>query len=151
MRLLFTGELVPGVTAKDVILAAIGRIGVSGGVGYVVEYAGGVIRGFSMENRMTICNMSIEAGARAGMIAPDETTFAYLEGRPGAPSGADWDAALERWRELPSDPDAVFDRELEIDVSQLGSQVTWGTNPGMVMPIDGAVPDPATMEDADDR
>src|SRR3954463_2243623 len=151
MRITFEGELPLGVTAKDIVLGAIGRIGVAGGVGHVIEYAGPVIRGLSMEGRMTICNMSIEGGARAGMIAPDETTFAYLEGRPGAPSGADWDAALERWRELPSDADAVFDRELEIDVSQLGSQVTWGTNPGMVVPIDGAVPDPATMEDADAR
>jgi len=151
LRVRFVGDLPDGVTAKDIVLAAIGRLGVDGGVGYVIEYAGPVIEQLSMEGRLTICNMSIEAGARAGMIAPDETTFAYLEGRPGAPSGADWDAALERWRELPSDADAVFDRELEIDVSQLGSQVTWGTNPGMVVPIDGAVPDPATMEDADDR
>src|SRR3954469_3730683 len=151
LRISFVGELPDGVTAKDIVLAAIGRLGVDGGVGHAIEYAGPVIEQLSMEGRLTICNMSIEAGARAGMIAPDETTFAYLEGRPGAPSGADWEAALERWRELPSDADAVFDRELEIDVSQLGSQVTWGTNPGMVVPIDGAVPDPATMEDADDR
>jgi 3-isopropylmalate/(R)-2-methylmalate dehydratase large subunit len=151
LRIRFVGELPDGVTAKDIVLAAIGRLGVDGGVGYVIEYAGPVIEQLSMEGRLTICNMSIEAGARAGMIAPDETTFAYLEGRPGAPSGADWEAALERWRELPSDPDAVFDRELEIDVSELGSQVTWGTNPGMVVPIDGNVPDPADMEDADER
>jgi len=151
MRLLFTGELVPGVTAKDVILAAIGRIGVSGGVGYVIEYAGDVIRGFSMENRMTVCNMSIEGGARAGMIAPDETTFAYLEGRPGVPKGAEWERALERWRALPSDPDAVYDREVEIDVSQLKPQVTWGTNPGMVVPIDAAVPDPSDFDDPDEQ
>ena len=151
LRIRFVGELPDGVTAKDIVLAAIGRLGVDGGVGHVIEYAGPVIEQLSMEGRLTICNMSIEAGARAGMIAPDETTFAYLEGRPGAPSGADWDAALERWRELPSDPDAVFDRELEIDVSQLGSQVTWGTNPGMVVPIDGRVPDPAAMVDADER
>jgi 3-isopropylmalate/(R)-2-methylmalate dehydratase large subunit len=151
LRIRFVGDLPDGVTAKDIVLAAIGRLGVDGGVGHVIEYAGPVIEQLSMEGRLTICNMSIEAGARAGMIAPDETTFAYLEGRPGAPSGADWDAALERWRELPSDPDAVFDRELEIDVSELGSQVTWGTNPGMVVPIDGNVPDPAEIDDADER
>jgi 3-isopropylmalate/(R)-2-methylmalate dehydratase large subunit len=151
LRIRFVGELPDGVTAKDIVLAAIGRLGVDGGVGHVIEYAGPVIEQLSMEGRLTICNMSIEAGARAGMIAPDETTFAYLEGRPGAPSGADWETALERWRELPTDADAVFDRELEIDVSQLGSQVTWGTNPGMVVPIDGNVPDPADMDDADER
>jgi 3-isopropylmalate/(R)-2-methylmalate dehydratase large subunit len=151
LRINFVGELPENVTAKDIVLAAIGQLGVDGGVGHVIEYAGPVIEQLSMEGRLTICNMSIEAGARAGMIAPDETTFAYLEGRPGAPSGADWDAAVERWRDLPSDPDAVFDRELEIDVSELGSQVTWGTNPGMVVPIDGNVPDPADMDDADER
>jgi 3-isopropylmalate/(R)-2-methylmalate dehydratase large subunit len=151
LRINFVGELPENVTAKDIVLAAIGQLGVDGGVGHVIEYAGPVIEQLSMEGRLTICNMSIEAGARAGMIAPDETTFAYLEGRPGAPSGADWDAALEWWRDLPSDPDAVFDRELEIDVSELGSQVTWGTNPGMVVPIDGNVPDPADMDDADER
>jgi 3-isopropylmalate/(R)-2-methylmalate dehydratase large subunit len=117
----------------------------------VIEYAGPVIEQLSMEGRLTICNMSIEAGARAGMIAPDETTFAYLEGRPGAPQGAAWEAALERWRALPTDDDAVFDQELVIDVSELGSQVTWGTNPGMVVPIDGVVPDPASFADADAR
>ena len=151
LRIRFEGELPEGVTAKDIVLAAIGQLGVDGGVGHVIEYAGPVIEQLSMEGRLTICNMSIEAGARAGMIAPDETTFAYLEGRPGAPKGADWDAALERWRALPTDADAVFDRELVIDVSELGSQVTWGTNPGMVVPIDGAVPDPASMEDPDER
>ena len=151
LRIRFEGELPEGVTAKDVVLAAIGRLGVDGGVGHVIEYAGPVIERLSMEGRLTICNMSIEAGARAGVIAPDETTFAYLEGRPGAPKGADWEAALERWRTLPTDPDAVFDRELVIDVSELGSQVTWGTNPGMVVPIDGTVPDPASMDDADER
>ncbi|HWX09913.1 MAG TPA: aconitase family protein, partial [Gaiellaceae bacterium] len=116
LRIRFEGELPEGVTAKDLVLAAIGRLGVDGGVGHVIEYAGPVIEQLSMEGRLTICNMSIEAGARAGMIAPDETTFAYLEGRPGAPTGAEWKQALERWRALPSDPDAVFDRELVIDV-----------------------------------
>jgi 3-isopropylmalate/(R)-2-methylmalate dehydratase large subunit len=151
MRIYFEGELPEGVTAKDVVLAAIGRLGVDGGVGYVIEYAGPVIEQLSMEGRLTICNMSIEAGARAGMIAPDETTFAYLEGRPGAPEGAAWEQALERWRALPTDDDAVFDQEIVIDVSELASQVTWGTNPGMVVPIDGVVPDPASLEDADER
>jgi 3-isopropylmalate/(R)-2-methylmalate dehydratase large subunit len=151
MRLSFEGELPLGVTAKDAILGAIGRIGVAGGVGHVIEYAGPVVRGLSMEGRMTICNMSIEAGARAGMIAPDETTFAYLEGRPGAPRGAEWERRLDAWRTLPSDPDARFDRVVEIDVRELAPQVTWGTNPGMVAPVDGCVPDPAELEDPDDR
>jgi 3-isopropylmalate/(R)-2-methylmalate dehydratase large subunit len=149
LRVSFVGELPPGVGAKDMVLAAIGRLGVDGGVGYVIEYAGPVIEQLSMEGRLTICNMSIEAGARAGMIAPDETTFAYLKGRPGAPE--DWDAAVEGWRRLPTDPDAVFDRELEIDVSEIRPQVTWGTNPGMVVSIDGVVPDPADFENPDDR
>jgi 3-isopropylmalate/(R)-2-methylmalate dehydratase large subunit len=149
MRITFVGEPAPGVSAKDYVLAAIGEIGVDGGVGYVIEYAGPAIEALSMESRLTICNMSIEAGARAGMVAPDETTFEYLQGRPGAPK--DWDAAVARWRELPTDPDATFDRELEIDVSEIRPQVTWGTNPGMVVPIDGVVPDPADFADADDR
>jgi 3-isopropylmalate/(R)-2-methylmalate dehydratase large subunit len=151
MRLRFSGSLPLGVTAKDVILGAIGRIGVSGGVGHVIEYTGDVVRDLSMEGRMTICNMSIEAGARAGTIAPDETTFAYLEGRPAAPKGAAWELALDRWRSLRSDEDAAFDRELEIDVAELPPQVTWGTNPGMVAPVDGCVPDPAALPDEDDR
>jgi 3-isopropylmalate/(R)-2-methylmalate dehydratase large subunit len=151
LRVSFVGEMAPDIGAKDLVLAAIGRLGVDGGVGHVIEYAGPVIEQLSMEGRLTICNMSIEAGARAGMIAPDETTFAYLEGRPGAPKGAAWDEAVARWRALPSDPDAVFDRELEIDVAEIRPQVTWGTNPGMVVPIDGVVPDPADFESADDR
>jgi len=151
MRVLFHGELPLGLTAKDVILGAIGRLGVSGGAGHVLEYAGDVIRGFSMESRMTICNMSIEAGARAGMVAPDDTTFAYLEGRPAAPQGAEWERALDRWRTLASDEDAVFDTEIEIDVGDLAPQVTWGTNPGMVAPIDGVVPDPADYADPEER
>jgi 3-isopropylmalate/(R)-2-methylmalate dehydratase large subunit len=151
MRLCFVGELPFGVTAKDVILGAIGRIGVSGGVGHVVEYAGEVIRGLSMESRMTICNMSIEAGARAGMVAPDDTTFAYLEGRAAAPTGAEWEAALDRWRGLASDEDAAFDRDVEIDVRELAPQVTWGTNPGMVTSVGSSVPDPADLDDPDER
>jgi 3-isopropylmalate/(R)-2-methylmalate dehydratase large subunit len=151
MRILYDGNLPFGVTPKDVILGTIGRIGVGGAVGHVVEYAGSVVRELSMEGRMTICNMSIEAGARAGMIAPDDTTFAYLEGRPAAPKGAEWEQALERWRALKTDDDAVFDREVAIDVSELEPQVTWGTNPGMVVPVGGMVPDPADYEDDDER
>jgi 3-isopropylmalate/(R)-2-methylmalate dehydratase large subunit len=117
----------------------------------VIEYAGPVIRGLSMEGRMTICNMSIEAGARAGMVAPDDTTFAYLEGRPGAPSGAAWERAVDDWRALASDEGAVFDREVVIDAGELKPQVTWGTNPGMVVPVTGTVPDPASYDAADDR
>ena len=151
MRVSLEGELPHGLTAKDAILGTIGRIGVAGGVGHVIEYAGPVVRALSMEGRMTICNMSIEAGARAGMIAPDDTTFAYLEGRPGAPSGGAWEEALDEWRLLPSDEDAEFDREVVIDVRRLAPQVTWGTNPGMVAPVDGRVPDPADVVDPDDR
>jgi 3-isopropylmalate/(R)-2-methylmalate dehydratase large subunit len=151
MRVSLEGELPLGLTAKDAILGTIGRIGVAGGVGHVIEYAGPVVRALSMEGRMTICNMSIEAGARAGMVAPDDTTFAYLQGRPGAPSGAAWEHALDEWRQLPSDEDAVFDREVEIDVRELAPQVTWGTNPGMVVPVDGRVPDPTDLADPDDR
>jgi len=151
LRVNFVGEVPAGVTAKDLVLAAIGRLGVDGGVGHVIEYAGPAIESLSMEGRLTICNMSIEAGARAGMIAPDETTFAYLEGRPGVPQGAAWERALDRWRALPTDAGATFDREVEIDVTAIRSQVTWGTNPGMVVPIDGAVPDPAAFDSDDDR
>ena len=145
MRILFDGELPFGLTAKDLVLGAIGQIGVAGGVGHVIEYAGPAIEALSMEGRMTVCNMSIEAGARAGLIAPDDTTFAYLDGRPAAP--ADW----EPWRDLRTDDGAVFDREVRIDVGGLKPQVTWGTNPGMVAPIDGVVPDPASYSDADER
>jgi 3-isopropylmalate/(R)-2-methylmalate dehydratase large subunit len=151
MRILFSGELPFGVTPKDVILGTIGRIGVDGAVGHVLEYAGEAIRRLSMEGRLTICNMSIEAGARAGMIAPDDTTFSYLEGRPAAPKGASWELALDRWRSLRTDDDAVFDREVEIDVSELEPQVTWGTNPAMVAPVGDAVPDPADFDDPDAR
>jgi 3-isopropylmalate/(R)-2-methylmalate dehydratase large subunit len=149
LRVSFVGEPSPGVTAKDYVLAAIGELGVDGGVGHVIEYAGPAIEALSMEGRLTICNMSIEAGARAGLIAPDEVTFEYLRGRPHAPD--DFDAAVERWRELRTDGDAVFDRELVIDVSEIRPQVTWGTNPGMVVSIDGVVPDPAAYDDPDDR
>jgi 3-isopropylmalate/(R)-2-methylmalate dehydratase large subunit len=141
MRIEFTGELPFGLTAKDMVLGAIGRIGVSGGQGHVIEYAGTSVRALSMEGRMTICNMSIEAGARAGMIAPDDITFAYLEGRPGAPE--DWQRALEEWRQLRTDDGATFDREVVVELDALKPQVTWGTNPGMVAPVDGVVPDPA--------
>jgi len=151
LRIRFEGELPPGVTAKDLVLAAIGRLGVDGAAGHVIEYAGPVIEGLSMEGRLTICNMSIEAGARAGLIAPDETTFAYLEGRPAAPGGVAWERALDRWRELPTDPDARFDREVAIDAAAVRPQVTWGTNPGMVVPLDGAVPDPSSLADLEAR
>ncbi|MSO44553.1 MAG: 3-isopropylmalate dehydratase large subunit [Thermoleophilia bacterium] len=149
MRITFDGELSRGVVAKDLILGAIGQMGVSGAQGYVVEYAGPVIRGLSMEGRMTVCNMSIEAGARAGMVAPDDTTFAYLEGRLAVPT--DLTGAVERWRELPSDPDAVFDHEMHVDVPSLAPQVTWGTTPGMVAPITGRVPTPDQYDDPADQ
>jgi 3-isopropylmalate/(R)-2-methylmalate dehydratase large subunit len=135
-----TNQLPAGVTAKDLILAIIGRIGVSGGTGYVLEYRGGAIEALSMDERMTICNMSIEAGARAGMIAPDTTTFEDLRQTPRAPKGADWDRALERWSRLPTDPGAKFDRSIDIDAATLVPMVTYGTHPGMVAPIDGRVP-----------
>jgi 3-isopropylmalate/(R)-2-methylmalate dehydratase large subunit len=139
------GALGRAVTAKDLILAIIGRIGVSGGTGHVLEYRGAVIRALSMEERMTVCNMSIEAGARAGMIAPDETTYSYLKGRPRAPSGAAWERALERWRALPSDPGAAFDREVSFDGNAIEPMVTYGTNPGMVTTVSGSIP--AARED----
>jgi len=147
MAVTVEGELPAGATAKDVILAVIGRIGTGGGVGHVVEYRGPTIRALSMEGRMTVCNMSVEAGARAGMIAPDDTTFAWVEGRPRAPRGKDWEAALDRWRSLPTDPGATFDREVVIDASALRPHVSWGTNPSQVVPIDGAVPDPDSLAD----
>jgi len=134
------GRLKPGVTPKDLILAIIGKVGVSGGTGHVIEYRGEAIRAMSMEERMTICNMSIEAGARAGMIAPDDTTFAYLKGTPRAPKGADWDAAVARWKQLPTDEGAVFDKSVDIDAAALEPMITYGTNPGMVVPISGRIP-----------
>jgi len=134
------GALAPGVSAKDLILAIVGRVGVAGGTGHVLEYRGEAIRALSMEERMTVCNMSIEAGARAGMIAPDETTYAYLAGRPRAPKDAAWERALAHWRSLPSDPDARFDREVTLDGAAVEPMITYGTNPGMSMPISGSIP-----------
>ncbi len=145
-RITVEGILPRGVTAKDVILAIIGKIGTDGATGCVIEYAGSAIRGLSMEGRMTVCNMSIEAGARAGMIAPDETTFAYLNGLRHSPKGDAWDAAVREWRRLPSDPGAKFDRELTIDAATLAPYVSWGTSPGMVAPITDTVPNPAAVE-----
>ena len=151
MEIRVEGALPQGVTAKDMILGIIGRIGVDGANGHVIEYTGDAIRSLSMEGRMTVCNMSIEAGARAGMIAPDEKTFEYLRGRPYAPKGADWDAALESWRNLRTDPGAEFDATVLIPASELEPYVTWGTNPGMVVPVTGRVPDPSSFTDAADR
>ncbi len=147
MRISVEGALPFGVTAKDVILAVIGQIGTAGGTGHVIEYAGPAIEALSMEGRMTVCNMTIEAGARAGLIAPDDTTFAYLKGRPRAPQGADWDTAVAQWRDLVSDPGATYDAEIVLDASQIAPQVTWGTSPQDVLPITGAVPDPAAAPD----
>ena len=141
------GALAPGVTAKDVMLAIIGRIGTAGGTGHVIEFAGSAIRGLDMAGRMTICNMSIEAGARAGLIAPDETTFAYVEGRPFAPKGEAFAQAVAYWRTLPSDPDARYDAVVELDAGEIGPLVTWGTSPEDVVPITGIVPDPACAAD----
>jgi len=145
------GTLHPGVTAKDVILSLLSRIGVGGGTGHVFEYRGSAIRALGMEGRMTICNMSIEGGARAGLVAPDETTFEYVAGRPHAPGGADWDAAVARWRELPTDEGAEFDRSISFDAGELTPMVTWGTNPGMGFPITSRVPDPDRAADASQR
>ena len=145
------GELPAGVTAKDVVLAIIGRIGTGGGIGSVIEYRGSAIRSLSMEGRMTVCNMSIEAGAKAGLIAPDDTTFAYLEGRRFAPTGADWDAAVEHWRHLPTDPGATFDKEVDLDAAAIAPHVSWGTNPAQVAPITDVVPDPEQFAEASQR
>jgi 3-isopropylmalate/(R)-2-methylmalate dehydratase large subunit len=141
------GKLGSGVTAKDIILALIAKMGVSGGVGYVLEYCGSAIRALNMEERMTICNMSIEAGARAGMIAPDEVTYEYLAGRPFAPQGAAWDQALADWKQLPSDAGAVYDKTVTLDASALEPMITFGTNPGMGMPINGSIPTAASFND----
>ncbi len=145
------GALPDGVTAKDIVLTLIAKVGTGGGQGYVVEYRGDTIRNLSMEGRMTICNMSIEWGAKAGMMAPDETTFAYLQGRPHAPSGEDWDAAVAYWKTLYTDEDAVFDREVDIDATQLTPFVTWGTNPGQGVPLGGRVPAPEDFSDPVDK
>ena len=147
LRVTFDGVPGPGVTAKDLILAMIAKIGIGGATGHVIEYAGEAIRALDMDGRMTVCNMSIEAGARAGMIAPDATTFAYLKGRPHAPSGADWDRAVERWRALVSDEGATFDRELRIDATALEPMITWGTNPGHGIGISQRVPEPSRTTD----
>jgi 3-isopropylmalate/(R)-2-methylmalate dehydratase large subunit len=144
-----TGSLGPGVGAKDIILALIARIGVGGGTGHVFEYTGDAIRALSMEERMTVCNMSIEGGARAGLVAPDETTFAYLAGRKFAPQGAAWDEAVARWRELPTDEGATYDRSIVIDGDKLEPMVTYGTNPGMGVPVTGRIPAPAEVEPGD--
>jgi 3-isopropylmalate/(R)-2-methylmalate dehydratase large subunit len=141
------GDLPLGVTAKDVVLGLIGRTGISFGQGHLVEYRGSTMRGLSMEGRMTVCNMSIEWGAKAGMVSPDETTYAYLERRPHAPRGAAWDAAVNHWRSLATDPDAVFDHEIQLDATKLEPHVTWGTNPGQVAPVTGRVPEPLTDTD----
>ena len=151
LEIRFVGQLPQGVTAKDAILGLIGHIGTAGATGYVIEYTGDIIRQFSMEERMTICNMSIEAGARAGMIAPDEKTYAYLRGRKYAPQGADFDRAVKDWESLRTDEGAVFDKVIEFDVSQLVPQVTWGTNPGMVTGIDGRIPSPDDFTSPTDR
>ncbi|MGL4175168.1 MAG: 3-isopropylmalate dehydratase large subunit [Dermatophilaceae bacterium] len=151
MSVTVDGTLAEGVTAKDIVLAVIARIGTGGGQGHVIEYRGSAIRALSMEARMTVCNMSIEAGARAGMIAPDDTTFEYLNGRDHAPSGTDWDAAVAAWSELRSDDDAVFDTEVVLDAATLTPFVTWGTNPGQGAPLGDVVPDPELMADEGDR
>ncbi|GAB2699897.1 3-isopropylmalate/(R)-2-methylmalate dehydratase large subunit [Microbacterium marinum] len=151
MAITVEGDLKPGVTAKDVILAIIAKIGANGGQGYVLEFRGSAIRSLSMEGRMTMCNMSIEAGARAGMIAPDETTFAYVKDKPHAPQGADWDAAVEYWRTLPSDEGAVYDAEVFLDADELEPFVTWGTNPGQGVSLSGVVPTPSAIADPNER
>jgi 3-isopropylmalate/(R)-2-methylmalate dehydratase large subunit len=151
MAVTVEGDLPSDVSAKDVVLAIINKIGTSGGVGHVVEYRGSAIRSLSMEGRMTVCNMSIEGGARAGMVAPDDTTFAYVEGREHAPKGAEWERALDEWRGLPTDADATFDREVEIDATALRPYVSWGTNPAQSVTIDGVVPDPDAFEDPSRR
>ena len=151
MSVTVEGDLQPGVSAKDVVLSIIGRIGTGGGIGSIIEYRGSAIRGLSMEGRMTVCNMSIEAGARAGMIAPDDTTFSWLEGRPFAPTGKNWEAALDDWRSLVTDPDTGFDTEVELDAATIRPSVTWGTNPAQVVGIDDLVPDPSSFPELSQR
>jgi 3-isopropylmalate/(R)-2-methylmalate dehydratase large subunit len=151
MRVEVKGSRQQGVTAKDLILAIIGKIGIAGGNGHVIEYAGEAIRALSMEGRMTVCNMSIEGGARAGMVAPDDTTFAYMEGRPFVPPGKDFQGAVQRWKSIPTDPGAAFDKVVKLDAAEIAPQVTWGTNPGMVTDVTGRVPDPTSFPDPVDR
>ena len=151
MAVAVTGELPAGATAKDVILAIIGRIGTGGGIGSIIEYRGDTIERLSMEGRMTICNMSIEAGAKAGLIAPDDTTFAYLEGRTHAPSGSAWEEALAEWRTLPTDPGAAFDKEVHLDAAAIPPHVSWGTNPAQVVPLSGRIPSPDDFSDPNER
>jgi 3-isopropylmalate/(R)-2-methylmalate dehydratase large subunit len=151
MRVTVEGQLGRGVTAKDVVLAIIGRIGTAGGTGCAIEFAGGAIRSLSMEGRMTVCNMAIEAGARAGMVAVDDTTIRYLQGRPYAPSGTEWDQAVLYWKTLVSDPDAKFEREVKLDAREIAPQVTWGTSPEMVVTVQDSVPDPDKEKDPTKR
>jgi 3-isopropylmalate/(R)-2-methylmalate dehydratase large subunit len=151
MRVSVEGRLGPHVVAKDVILAIIAKIGAAGGTGHVIEYAGSTIRGLTMEGRLTLCNMSIEAGARAGMVAPDDTTYSYLAGRPFAPEGADWERALARWRALPTDDHAVFDSEVSLDAQEIAPMITWGISPQDALPITGSVPDPSQETDSEQR
>lgn len=151
MAITVEGALGEGATAKDLILAIIGVIGTGGGIGHIVEYRGEAVRKLSMEGRMTVCNMSIEAGAKAGMIAPDQTTFDYLEGREKSPKGADWDAAVADWKTLPSDAGATYDKEVIIDAASITPFISWGTNPGQVAPLSASVPDPASFDDASER
>ncbi|MBI5523506.1 MAG: 3-isopropylmalate dehydratase large subunit [Desulfarculus sp.] len=146
-----TGQMPPGLSAKDLVLFIIGQLGVAGGTGHVIEYLGGAVREMSMEGRLTLCNMAVECGARGGLVAPDETTFAYLRGRPFAPQGADFEQAVAHWRTLFSDEGARFDRQVTLDISGLTPQVTWGTHPGQVMDIGGKVPDPASFREPDDQ
>ena len=148
MRISVEGALPVGITAKDLVLAIIGKIGTAGGTGHVIEYAGEAVQGLSMEGRMTVCNMSIEAGARAGLIAPDETTFEYLKGRPMAPKAGAWEQAMAHWQQLPSDPGALYDKEVSLSAADIAPQVTWGTSPQDVLPITGAVPNPESATDA---
>src|SRR5207342_1891663 len=151
MSVTVEGEIPDGVTAKDIVLAIIGHIGTAGGIGSIIEYRGSAIRSLSMEGRMTVCNMSIEAGARAGMVAPDDTTFAYLEGLPFAPSGKDWERALDDWRGLPTEAGAAFDKEVVLDAAEIRPSVSWGTNPSQTTTIDDVVPDPDSFADPSER
>jgi 3-isopropylmalate/(R)-2-methylmalate dehydratase large subunit len=151
MAVVVDGELAEGATAKDIILAIIGHIGTGGGIGSIIEYRGSAIRALSMEGRMTVCNMSIEAGAKAGLIAPDDVTYSYIEGRAHAPKGSDWEAALDDWRSLPTDAEANFDKEVTLDAAQIAPHVSWGTNPAQVVPLAGAIPSPDDFADPHER